>query len=184
MAWLAFSFALSVLSVESFQCNTNFPLTIPCGRERHGISRNEDAVVELQASSPNKEPKYDMGIGKNKPVMQYSSDSSSHEPYSENAGEFIVEHEAVHDYPVPLQMQGTADPKQKNLPQVQPERRAQHLLAIDPHPVGVSDNYPVMVPMHDPTIQPGTFEPLKLDPNTVWVEMMLHDEMTKCVACN
>jgi len=186
MALSAFIFAVFFVSTESFQSNTNFPFAIPFEQEEHRFSTNQPADVVSQFRKPIKKPKYDLGIGKNKPVIKFDPGSLSHEPYNENAGEFIIEHEAVREYPAPSSeaLQATAVPKKTNLPKVQPRRRAQDLLAIHHHPNGVSDNHPVMVPIRNLPVQPEAFEPLKLDPNTIWVEMMLHDELTKLVPCN
>jgi hypothetical protein len=145
-----------------------------------------------EAKTRLKKPKYDLGIGKNKAV-NFNMAASSEQKENDDAniydalevGEFIVEYESVQTFPSPL-MEEIIDPLPSAggkifLPKVQPRRKFSDLLDIAVFSV---DALPVMIPLYDSyaVTEHGIFEPLKLDPNTIWVEMMLHDEMNKLLS--
>jgi hypothetical protein len=189
-------------SVEGFRSTTNAPLAIPFGPDegknngwKPNKQGNKDLAVISKAKNQVKKPLYDLGIGKNKPVTFHqgsiSHDTSSTAITEEErlgmAGEFIIQHVAVREIPSPLTRSDDHQsqpmlPKMKVLPKVRPERKVQDVLNI--HQISLresstigslldSKNYhlPVMVPLQD--------ERMKLDVNTIWVEMMLHDELNK-----
>jgi hypothetical protein len=190
-------------SVEGFRSTTNAPLAIPFGPDEGRNNGwkpskqqgNKDWAAIFKAKNQVKKPKYDLGIGKNKPVT-FHQGSISHDTSSSTiteeeilgmAGEFIIQHVAVHEIPSPLTRSDDRQsqpilPKMKVLPKVQPERKVQDVLNIHQISLGESSNIgslldsknynlPVMVPVQD--------ERMKLDVNTIWVEMMLHDELNK-----
>ena len=139
------------------------------------VAHEEDWAAVFKAKKRLKKPRYDMGIGKNQPVLT-SSVASMSMPASDvsgNDGQFINDYESVRTFPAPSSP--TGKPQKNVLPKVQPRRNAQDLLDIQPFGDAIATgSRPMMIPVlgNDP-------EPITLDPNTIWVEMMLHDEMNK-----
>lgn len=152
--------------------------------------------------------KYDLGLGKNQPVnndnANESSSSSSWLEKRFDPTQFLIEHESVRSYPSPLNSDSEpqssssrdeAKDKRRNLPKVQPIRHSEDILHIqDPIRIGNSkgddddgdDDYyyfrhPVIAPINNSYV--GSIEPaVKFDLNTVWVEMMLHNEHKKIIS--
>ena len=197
---ISFIVILNSLSlVAGFRSTTNAPLAIPFGPEvgrnngwkPNTQQGNEDWAAIFKAKNRVKKPKYDLGIGKNKPVNLHSYDVSSSATISEEeslgmAGEFIIEHVPVYEIPSPLtrpddHQSQSAQPQKRVLPKVQPERKVQDVLNI--HQIslveGSSNSMLDSKNHYHPVMTSIQNEPMKLDLNTIWVEMMLHDEMTK-----
>lgn len=137
--------------------------------------------LETPAKSPQRQFKYDLGIGKNKPVINKRVDETSTNDASIDPTQFLVEHEAVSTYPSPMDWNSNHNTKsaRKNLPKVNHRRHSEDVLHIrDSHSILNVENdrnndnssHPVIVPIHSAA---------KLDVNTVWVEMMLHNERSK-----
>lgn len=139
--------------------------------------------------------KYDLGLGKNKPVTNKRTGESSPVDKSLDPTQFLIEYESIQTYPSPQNLASQVysrnsderKRKRKILPRVQHRRHSEDVLRIrDPDSIVhidtncQDDNYchPIIVPInHIPSENnaPGT----KLDVNTVWVEMMLHHEQKK-----
>jgi hypothetical protein len=144
--------------------------------------------------------KYDLGLGKNKPVTNKRTGESSPVDKSLDPTQFLIEYESIQTYPSPQNLASQVysrnsderKRKRKILPRVQHRRHSEDVLRIrDPDSIVhidtncQDDNYchPIIVPInHIPSENnaPGT----KLDVNTVWVEMMLHHEQKKNSLCN
>ncbi len=140
--------------------------------------------LETSTKSRQRQSKYDLGIGKNKPVINKRVDETSSTDASIDPTQFLVEHEAVSTYPSPMDSKSNHETKsaRKNLPKVNHRRHSEDVLDIrDSHSIRNLENdcshdnssHPVIVPIHSAA---------KLDVNTVWVEMMLHNERSKVIA--
>jgi len=147
-----------------------------------------DSVNKINLETPTKslqlQFKYDLGIGKNKPVINKRVYETSTTNASIDPTQFLVEHEAVSTYPSPMDSNSNHKTKsaRKNLPKVNHRRHSEDVLHIrDSHSVrnvendrsGDNFSHSVIVPIHSAA---------KLDVNTVWVEMMLHNERSKVIA--
>jgi len=151
---------------------------------------------EKQETAPPKKFKYDLGLGKNKPVTNTRADETPRtNDKSLNPARFMIEHEAVSKYPSPLDSNSNSSHRtkssRKNLPKVQHRRHSEDVLHIRDSPSvrnghendNNDDNsrHPVIFPVHRlPTESSASMT--KLDVNTVWVEMMLHNEQNKILA--
>jgi hypothetical protein len=182
---------MALSTTEGFQSTRNAPFAIPSGPDEDGsrMAKSEDWAAIFKAKKRLRKPKYDLGIGKNKAVnfnMAASSEQKDNNDIDNaRVGAFIVEYEGVRKFPSPLREEiieslpsGT---KKKALPKVQPRRMVSELFDIT---ALSTDAHPVMIPLYGSSavVEQGMVEPLKLDPNTIWVEMMLHDEMSKLLS--
>merc|ERR1739841_429635 len=151
-------------------------------------------VVEKAAATtttPRRKVKYDLGLGKNKPVTNTRAQTDSLVEKDVDPTQFLIQHESTRPYPSPLDSksvsqesktdQGTKR-KRKNLPRVQHRRHSEDVLSIrDSHDDKHSSRHPVIAPIHH--LSAGKSGPTaKLDVNTIWVEMMLHNEQKKVLA--
>jgi hypothetical protein len=183
MTYSSFLAVMALRLTDGFPSTTNAPFAVPFGPEGHRpqIAHEDDGAKVFKAKKWLKNPRYDMGIGKNGPVLARSeamTPSTASNEFTGNDGRFIIEYESVRPFPAPLLPE--LAPKMKVLPKVKPRRNAQDILNIDStsSALASAENYhPMMVPVLGDDV-----EPIKLDPNTVWVEMMLHDEMRKLVS--
>lgn len=160
------------------------------------MSAATDIAFEKEANTlPTKsKSNYDLGLGKNKPVTNKRVKEALRVDASLDPTRFLVEHEVVSKYPSPLDSDSNLisshRPKsdRKNLPKVKHRRHSEDVLRIRDSPsVGNEhsnhnndDNsrHPVIAPIHRFSTESIT----KLDVNTVWVEMMLHNEQNKVLA--
>jgi hypothetical protein len=195
MAFTTFVVAMTISPSEGFRSAGNAPFAAPFGPEEPGprTRQSEDWAAIFKARNRLKTPKYDLGIGKNPPVNFHAAPPSQQQHERERnygiAGEFIVDHVGIQKFPSPqlrdnhTELPQSIPQKKKVLPRVQPIRKVTEFLDIQQWSDSGTQTLPVMMPIHDSSAI--TFndraEPLKLDPNTIWVEMMLHDEMTKLV---
>jgi hypothetical protein len=183
---------MALSTTEAFRSTKNPPCIMPREWSEEGsrTTQIEDRAAVFQAKQRLKKPTYDLGIGKNKVVnfdMAVSAGNQNNQ-YVKDAvgvGQFIVEHEGVQEFPSPIREERIepvpSATKRQVLPKVHPMRNVSDLLDIS----SLSDDaLPVMIPLYDSStaFEHGMVEPLKLDPNTVWVEMMLHDEIHKLVS--
>jgi len=151
---------------------------------------------EKQETAPPRKFKYDLGLGKNKPVTNRRADEMSRtDDTSLDPARFMIEHEAVSKYPSPLDSNSNSHHQtissRKNLPKVQHRRHSEDVLHIRDFPSirngqendNNDDNsrHPVIVPVHRLSTESSALM-TKLDVNTVWVEMMLHNERNKILA--
>jgi hypothetical protein len=186
--------AMALSTTEAFRSPKNPPCIMPRERreERSRTTQNKDRAAVFQAKQRLKKPKYDLGIGRNK-VVNFDmavSPGNQNNQYVKDAvgvGKYIVEHEGVQEFPSPIR-EGMIEPvpsatKWQVLPKVHPSRKVSDLFDISSL---TDDALPVMIARYDSStaFEHGMVEPLKLDPNTVWVEMMLHDEIHKLVSIN
>jgi hypothetical protein len=148
--------------------------------------------------------RYDLGLGQNLPVLSAATKSKQPTPPQDvlDAVKFLVEHQAVMEYPSPhrnQQLRGeqerysdvsaianTASPsdsvaKAKRLPFVQPKRLSPDLIDIQASRDGcgeVSDfngRESGRHPIATVTTQARTSAALEL--NTAWVEMLIHEQL-------
>mmetsp|Transcript_2331 Transcript_2331/g.6219 ORF Transcript_2331/g.6219 Transcript_2331/m.6219 type:complete len:217 (+) Transcript_2331:120-770(+) len=149
--------------------------------------------------------KYDLGIGKNPPVVnRYADDYLSSLDKGYNPTQFLVEHETVRPYPSPLDLDFQSLPrnienqnelkqrKRKNLPKVHHRRHSEDVLRIEDPTCnrktrGTDHNNvhlcrPTIVPINRKISVDKNPRAVKLDVNTVWVEMMLHHEHSKTIS--
>ena len=144
-------------------------------------------VISKPTTAPRKVT-YDLGLGKNKPVTKKRAEKTNPTDISQHPAQFMIQHDAVSDYPSPLDMISKSNvpskPKRKNLPKVNHRRHSEDVLHIrDSHDQNNNKNdgnsrHPIIAPI---TTLPGTVA-TKFDVNTVWVEMMLHNERNKMLA--
>jgi hypothetical protein len=159
-------------------------------------------IEKVTTVTPRRKTKYDLGLGKNKPVITHTTRAQKTPPTDNEFLEparFLIEHESVRSYPSPLDSESESQSrtndqtkgkrKNKNLPRVKHRRHSEDVLLIrDPDSIRNADDcddcnacHPVIVPIHRfSTGKNGQAE--KFDVNTVWVEMMLHNEQKKIFA--
>lgn len=117
--------------------------------------------------------KYDLGLGKNAPVVsRKQSYGSSH---SQDAVQYMIEYESVSEYPDPRKSTNPVErpsPEEKKTrhkpPQPTPIRLAKESLDISGNGVDASATFQV--------------NPTELDVNTLWVEMLIHDQQQNQLA--
>jgi len=149
----------------------------------------ETSATQTTRKTSQKTFKYDLGLGKNKPVTSKSQQLPTElgsVDLSLNPTQFLVDHVSVRSYPSPLDSSSrnkSSEPKRRreNLPRIQHRRHSEDVLRIRDH-ISVENSkpykdsfYPVMVPI----TKNYSAARVKLDVNTVWVEMMLHNEQQK-----
>ena len=109
---------------------------------------------------------YDLGLGKNPPVVQ---SSSSITPWDvQRATAFLVDHEAVNKIPHPPMLSAATHntkPKREVKPLI-PIRLADDILHISQ---GHASETPTMIPVGGDSF----------DLNTPWVEMLIHEQRQK-----
>jgi hypothetical protein len=121
---------------------------------------------------------YDLGLGKNQPVTGRSSLVADD---LETVTQFWIEHEAVNQYPSPIAATTVVIPvveadatsstqappvaKRKQLPVIKPTRKSEDVLNIF-----------AQKEADMPSVIFQTNPDLKIDLNTVWVEMMIHSQ--------
>ena len=162
-------------------------------------------LVQQQQQTTN----YNLGIGKNPPVYGKSSKFNANNPIDvrESTTQYWIEHEATREYPSPQLLveaslsrphqslssssslstpQSASTKRSPPLSTVQPKRRSQDALHIQ-HPrtsttastrdaaTGFQPAAVVLLPSIHRTSN------AQLDVNTVWVEMMLHNEQMKAM---
>jgi len=196
------------------------PLNLPTeGTRRLQLTQHTNEITEqpraatiliekVTTVTPRRKPKYDLGLGKNKPVVTHTTRAEIMPPTDNNQflepTRFLIEHESVRSYPSPMDSEISrsqnrtndrtiGNRKNKNLPRVKHRRQSEDVLLIrDPDSIRNADeddnNYkdgnvrhPVIVPIHRFSTEQND-EAEKLDVNTVWVEMMLHNEQKKFLA--
>jgi len=141
---------------------------------------------------------YDLGLGKNKPVTDKGLGETPLVDTNLAPTQFLVEHESVRPCPSPLNSDSESltrntkglEKKRKNLPKVQHRRHSEDVLHIrDRHSIENAiydyndDNlsHPVIAPVN--CFSAGcNGRAAKLDVNTIWVEMMLHNEKKMSLA--
>lgn len=137
--------------------------------------------------------KYDLGLGKNNPMTNKTSGETTPVDNNQEPTQFLIDHQSVRPYPSPLNLESqkregnSSKNKRENLPEIQHRRHSKDVLHIRDVPTIASsmDDYnkdhsfhPIIVPVN--MLYPGYSRPVeKLDINTIWVEMMIHDEQKK-----
>ena len=139
--------------------------------------------------------KYDLGLGKNQPVVSQAPTRSHSENLNpdnlctSDALMYWNEYESVREFPSPLNRDekyvlGTANPssrtRSRKVTPITPARHVEDTLPIFPLEVHKSDRLdaakgkPVMV----------RSDSSRMDVNTIWVEMLIHSEQLKYAAAN
>lgn len=167
----------------------NRPFVHPIGLEQirqapqQKISPTKKVVV-THSKAKMKRASYDLGIGKNPPVVH---GQPSHSPPTntyvniEESTRFWVEYEATQEFPAPI--------VETPVPKVQPKRRTKDALHIQHPPVNnrrastsgtsSSENGEKLLGSV-PSMRRISND--QLDVNTAWVEMMLHSEQMKATS--
>merc|ERR1712146_37390 len=100
---------------------------------------------------------------------------------------FMIDHESVRQYPSPNNGSGNkgnaqAKTRSVDLPKVQHRRHSEDVLLIRDGDNNYNDDtnprHPVIVPLNRNSAENG-LPATKIEVNTVWVEMMLHNEREK-----
>lgn len=148
---------------------------------------------------------YDLGVGKNPPVInKYARDELPSLNREVDPTQFLIEHESVRPYPSPLDLDSRLQKRtgknqnelkqsdRKSLPKVHHRRHSDDIFRIqDPICNRNAQNtnqkhkcscLPTIVPMKPKNSVGSNAKAIKLDPNTVWVEMMLHHEHSKTIS--
>lgn len=173
------SFLFATVPVASYAASTiSQPLATPFGVVSRPKLKPKQRLVHTEIVLPKDLTKshiegrktYDLGIGKNQPVYGRKGHGGATMPLRSRGDitQYLNEHLSMREYPSPSQTAASTK-RRKTLPKVQPERRTTEFLDI------ISDRSTSCTVM--PIIQPSS--DVKLDVNTVWVEMMLHSEQTK-----
>jgi len=167
---------------------------------RHGETPNinvagqNNVVFDVTAVQRPYRTTYDLGLGKNQPVtltnpLQNSKASEERTVYE--AIHYWNEYESVREYPRPQSSTSTststsipAGKARKVLPVVNPTRQNRDVLAIWSNSDGRRKEHPqqhqIIRESAAPTIMTSfSSRPVKLDVNTVWVEMLIHSEQIK-----
>ena len=126
----------------------------------------EPVSAEQPISSTKHRVSYDLGIGKNQPVVS-KADDLNEKMNVYQAAKFWSEHQAVNDIPNPLLIQATAN--KPKLSPIIPLRLADDFLAIH-HDRSEEHSHPTMTAKAP--IQ-------EYDLNTPWVEMLIHEQQVK-----
>ena len=122
----------------------------------------EDSTLRVPTNQHRHSTTYDLGLGKNPPVV---GKRTSIDTDRNTATRFWVEHEAVHQYPSPslaIEEFKPRIPPKMPLPKVKPSRMSEDVLNIS------SKKGSSVIFQANPN--------LKIDLNTVWVEMMIHNQ--------
>jgi len=157
-----------------------------------GKVAQERAGGVSQATASRRKLKYDLGLGKNKPVNNERAGETTPGDNDLEPTQFLIEHESVRPYPSPLNFDSELERRstnhsrknRKNLPKIQHRRHSEDVLQIqDVRVIGnplddyIDGNwcYPIIIPVNAISAV-GNAPVEKLDLNTIWVEMMLHNE--------
>ena len=132
---------------------------------------------------------YDIGLGKNKPVLSKTAhttrDTSIVEEFdTTNAFMYWNDYESVREYPSPLEKSETTFMKSDP-----PTKKARKVSTINPSR-HVEDSLPILAGKSD-TMSTVKDHPVmlrsdssRLDVNTAWVEMLIHSEQRKFATAN
>lgn len=204
LATSANAFRSSVTTTPPISTSIDLPMKETSRFRRTKLSEetksNADTFSIDKVTTLRRNFKYDLGLGKNKPVTNKRAGESSPVEKGLDPTRFLIEYESIQTYPSPLNSVSEGHSrnsderkrKRKILPRVQHRRHSEDVLHIrDPDSiVHIDTNYqddnfchPIIVPInHFPSKNnvPGA----KLDVNTVWVEMMLHNEQKQSLLCN
>lgn len=162
---------------------------------RQVAEANSVGISLNQATAIPRKFKYDLGLGKNKPVTKQRVGETPSGDNDFDPTQFLIEHESIRSFPSPLDFESESHSsstsnsknKRKNLPKVQHRRHSEDVLYIqDAHssrnPMDDCNDgnsfYPVILPINKFSAG-SSVSVQKLDINTIWVEMMLHDEQKK-----
>jgi len=150
----------------------------------------------------NKEYSYDIGIGKNRPhdfdFETEIDDSCGSDKDIYEAARFMVQHESIQKFPSPLdpihQQRGTRNDEKgselnharkrrpKALPKVEPKRQLEDVLFILDELDESSEQKLASTSKsrHPVMIQPN--QNRQIDINSIWVEMLIHDQQNAAIA--
>jgi len=183
------------------------PLNIPTKETINTIQHKEPSTAasknifldKATSTTPprRKEVQYDLGMGKNKPVVATKRAAAATALPVANRRiadptQFLVDHESVRQYPSPnngSRNKGNAQAKTRSvdLPKVQHRRHSEDVLLIRDGGNNYNDDtngrHPVIVPVNRNSAENG-LPATKIEVNTVWVEMMLHNEREKLLHAN
>lgn len=197
-------------SADAF-ISSPMPPSVPIATSFEPTKPTSQPTVVVKEATYQKKVKYDLGIGKNHPVVNWnvnneSSSSSSLVDNQLDPTQFLIEHESVWSYPSPLDLvdpksqtssgkkqKESKDDKRKNLPKVRHRRHSKDVLQIQDSSctaANTKDNdnsdkhnpHPIIFPVYKNISTESSETTVKLDPNTVWVEMMLHYEHSKIIS--
>ena len=162
-------------------------------------SKNSSLKKKNSISKPSST--YDLGLGKNQPVVAFQgkiTPAVSTTETTDSSTEYLIEYQAVREYPSPLTNNGQQvaevilPPSRRNevnkkkvLPKVRLQRQAEeHLFIYDADsneaqpPTSLSSKSSTS----SSTIKMVPISKDKLDINTAWVEMLIHSEQMKVAA--
>merc|ERR1711933_163546 len=128
-----------------------------------------------------------------KPITNRAAGEAASLDNNEEPTKFLFDHQSIRPYPSPLNRESqnreanSSKNGRENLPKVQHRRQSEDVLHIRDVPSIASsmddrnndnDCHPIIFPVNQ--FHPGYNRPAeKLDINTIWVEMMLHNEQKK-----
>jgi hypothetical protein len=119
-----------------------------------------------QTTSTSQPPKYDLGLGKNPPVIGKRT-ANIEEMSTYDAARFWMIPEAVSNYPSPLKRK-QEQPKKRKPQQVIPSRMAPDAVDIS----GTNSEAKAVFQV----------KPVDLEMNTLWVEMLIHHQQNLMAA--
>lgn len=185
--------------------------TIPFTSGPTKVDKEDIFPDNYQKNDNTKKIKYDLGLGKNHAINSGNDNNNfsslshlSSEERLKDPTQFLVEHEAVRSYPSPLinskssqindyrnneernkSSNNNSKRKRKNLPIVRHVRKSQDFLHIqDAAEVDNNEGFghhPIIIPINHSSSVGDNTPVVKFDLNTVWVEMMLHNEHKKMI---
>ena len=159
------SLLLAIMTVPNVFCyvSTSTPSGIITKPTFGIINQQECSTSKVPTNRHRRSTTYDLGLGKNQPVI---GKTTSIVTDLDTATLFWVEYEAVNKYPSPTlateEITSNA-PLKIPLPKVKPSRMSEDVLNI----TSKKDLSSVIF-----QVNPN----LKMDLNTVWVEMMIHNQ--------
>eukprot|EP00545_Synedropsis_sp_CCMP1620_P013081 CAMPEP_0119015364 /NCGR_PEP_ID=MMETSP1176-20130426/10897_1 /TAXON_ID=265551 /ORGANISM="Synedropsis recta cf, Strain CCMP1620" /LENGTH=165 /DNA_ID=CAMNT_0006968651 /DNA_START=102 /DNA_END=599 /DNA_ORIENTATION=- len=115
-----------------------------------------------KSTTTSQQPKYDLGLGKNPPVTAKKSRIGK-EMSSDDAARFWMVPEAANNYPSPLIKNTKPDEPKRSPQQIIPSRMAEDAVEIS----GTNSDATAVFQVN----------PVDLEMNTLWVEMMIHQQI-------
>ena len=145
----------------------------PPGKPAFGLSektaRQTTKTTAAASSSSSSSSSYDLGIGKNKPVKNIPYKAKVRYDNVESVADFWMVQDSVHDFPMPaMDSKGTEEAQQK------PPVTKRRIVPIVPNRMS-EDAVSIMTEGED-ALTVARAQPKQLDLNTIWVEMLIHDQ--------
>lgn len=133
------------------------------------------AEREQPTEKPSSPPRsaYDLGLGKNQPVVQKTSQATIHDIDMAEALQYWTEYESVNEFPSPLNQEEVS----YETTQTPSKTTKRKIMPINPARL-VEESLPILPTQSDAPVMFQS-DSSQLDVNTAWVEMLIHSEQQK-----